>query len=31
MPAHGFTDADTWYAGLAGVVIAAGALITDLP
>jgi ADP-ribose pyrophosphatase YjhB (NUDIX family) len=29
MPAHGFTDADTWYAGLAGVVIAAGALITD--
>jgi 8-oxo-dGTP diphosphatase len=24
-----YTDADTWYAGLAGVVIAAGALITD--
>lgn len=25
----GFTDPATWYAGLAGVVIAAGALITD--
>jgi 8-oxo-dGTP diphosphatase len=24
-----FTDPDTWYAGLPGVVIAAGALITD--
>ena len=29
MPAAAFTDHDTWYAGLAGVVIAAGALITD--
>ena len=24
-----FTDPDTWYAGLPGVVVAAGALITD--
>jgi ADP-ribose pyrophosphatase YjhB (NUDIX family) len=29
MPAAGFTDSDTWYASLAGVVVAAGALITD--
>jgi 8-oxo-dGTP diphosphatase len=29
MPAASFTDADTWYASLAGVVVAAGALITD--
>jgi 8-oxo-dGTP diphosphatase len=25
----GFTDPDTWFAGLPGVVVAAGALITD--
>lgn len=29
MPGTTFTDADTWFAGLPGVVIAAGALITD--
>jgi 8-oxo-dGTP diphosphatase len=29
MPSVTFTDPDTWYAGLAGVVIAAGAVITD--
>src|SRR5215472_11898082 len=29
MPEVTFTDEDTWYSGLAGVVIAAGGLITD--
>lgn len=29
MPEATFTDPDTWYASLPGVVIAAGALITD--
>ncbi len=29
MPEVTFTDPDTWFAGLPGVVIAAGALITD--
>lgn len=29
MPDAAFTDPGTWYAGLAGVVIAAGAVITD--
>ncbi len=30
MADSGFVDADTWYAGLPGVVVAAGALITDV-
>jgi 8-oxo-dGTP diphosphatase len=29
MPDSGFTEPDVWFAGLPGVVIAAGALITD--
>jgi 8-oxo-dGTP diphosphatase len=29
MPEATFTDEDTWYSGLAGVVVAAGGLITD--
>jgi ADP-ribose pyrophosphatase YjhB (NUDIX family) len=29
MPSATFLDPDIWYAGLAGVVLAAGALITD--
>ncbi len=29
MPERTFTDPDTWFAGLPGVVIAAGGLITD--
>lgn len=29
MPSVNFVDHDIWYAGLAGVVLAAGALITD--
>jgi 8-oxo-dGTP diphosphatase len=29
MPSVTFSDPDTWFAGLAGVVVAAGALITD--
>lgn len=30
MPEPAFTDPDTWFAGLAGVVVAAAALIGDL-
>jgi 8-oxo-dGTP diphosphatase len=29
VPEVTFTDADTWFAGLAGVVVAAGAILTD--
>ncbi len=29
MPAATYTDPDTWFSGLPGVVVAAGALITD--
>ncbi|HUC56473.1 MAG TPA: NUDIX hydrolase [Streptosporangiaceae bacterium] len=29
MPETGFTEPDVWFAGLPGVVIAAGALVTD--